>query len=46
MPFLDVRGVKAAAWIPGDGYVEPYTLTMAIARAAQRSGSPSRPSVP
>ncbi len=38
VPFLDVRGVKAAAWIPGDGYVEPYTLTMAIARAARRLG--------
>ena len=31
-------GVKAAAWIPGDGYVEPYTLAMAIARAARRLG--------
>ena len=38
VPFLDLRGVKAAAWIPGDGYVEPYTLTMAIARAARRLG--------
>jgi 4-methylaminobutanoate oxidase (formaldehyde-forming) len=38
VPFLDVRGVKAAAWIPGDGYVEPYTLTMAIARTARRLG--------
>lgn len=38
VPFLDVRGVKAAAWIPGDGYVEPYTLTMAIARAARGLG--------
>jgi 4-methylaminobutanoate oxidase (formaldehyde-forming) len=38
VPFLDTAGVKAAAWIPGDGYVEPYTLTMAIARAARRLG--------
>jgi 4-methylaminobutanoate oxidase (formaldehyde-forming) len=38
VPFLDVRGVRAAAWIPGDGYVEPYTLAMAIARAARRLG--------
>jgi 4-methylaminobutanoate oxidase (formaldehyde-forming) len=38
VPFLDTAGVKAAAWIPGDGYVEPYTLTMAIARAARARG--------
>jgi 4-methylaminobutanoate oxidase (formaldehyde-forming) len=38
VPFLRAEGVKAAAWIPGDGYVEPYTLAMAIARAARRLG--------
>ena len=38
VPFLDTAGVKAAAWIPGDGYVEPYTLAMTIARAARRLG--------
>jgi 4-methylaminobutanoate oxidase (formaldehyde-forming) len=38
VPFLDASRVKAAAWIPGDGYVEPYTLAMAIARAARRLG--------
>ena len=38
VPFLDTGGVKAAAWIPGDGYVEPYTLAMAIARAARKLG--------
>jgi 4-methylaminobutanoate oxidase (formaldehyde-forming) len=38
VPFLDTAGVKAAAWIPGDGYVEPYTLAMAIARAARARG--------
>jgi 4-methylaminobutanoate oxidase (formaldehyde-forming) len=38
VPFLDTSGVRAAAWIPGDGYVEPYTLAMAIARAARRLG--------
>ena len=38
VPVLDTAGVKAAAWIPGDGYVEPYTLAMAIARAARRLG--------
>ena len=38
VPFLDAGAVKAAAWIPGDGYVEPYTLAMAIARAARAQG--------
>jgi 4-methylaminobutanoate oxidase (formaldehyde-forming) len=38
VPFLDTGGVKAAAWIPGDGYVEPYTLAMTIARAARARG--------
>ena len=38
VPFLDAGEVRAAAWIPGDGYVEPYTLTMAIAGAARRLG--------
>lgn len=38
VPFLDIAGVSAAAWIPGDGYVEPYTLAMAIARAARSLG--------
>src|SRR3990170_5492272 len=38
VPFLDTTGVKGAAWIPGDGYVEPYPLAMAIARAARTLG--------
>src|SRR5262245_36470963 len=38
VPFLDTSGVRGAAWIPGDGYVEPYTLAMAIARAARACG--------
>jgi 4-methylaminobutanoate oxidase (formaldehyde-forming) len=38
VPFLDSSAVRAAAWIPGDGYVEPYTLAMAIARAARARG--------
>ncbi|MGH7266949.1 MAG: NAD(P)/FAD-dependent oxidoreductase [Candidatus Rokuibacteriota bacterium] len=38
VPFLDAAAVRAAAWIPGDGYVEPYTLAMAIARAARARG--------
>src|SRR5262245_35694241 len=38
VPFLEPAGVKGVAWIPGDGYVEPYTLAMAIARAARARG--------
>jgi sarcosine dehydrogenase len=38
VPFLDFRAMEAVAWIPGDGYVEPYTLAMAIARAARARG--------
>ncbi len=38
VPFLRREAVKAAAWIPRDGYVEPYTLAMAIARAARKLG--------
>jgi 4-methylaminobutanoate oxidase (formaldehyde-forming) len=38
VPFLDSGAVKGVAWIPGDGYVEPYTLAMAIARAARVRG--------
>lgn len=38
VPFLRTEGVTAAAWIPRDGYVEPYTLTMAIARTARKLG--------
>src|SRR5216117_4293740 len=38
VPLLETKGVKACAWIPTDGYAEPYTLAMALARAARRLG--------
>lgn len=38
VPLVEPARVRAAAWIPGDGYVEPYSLAMAIARAARRLG--------
>lgn len=38
VPFLRREAVKAGAWIPRDGYVEPHTLAMAIARAARKLG--------
>jgi 4-methylaminobutanoate oxidase (formaldehyde-forming) len=38
VPFLDAAGLRVAAWIPGDGSVEPHGLAMALARAARRLG--------
>lgn len=35
---IDPAGVVGAAWIPSDGYVDPYALTMAYAQAARRAG--------
>jgi 4-methylaminobutanoate oxidase (formaldehyde-forming) len=37
-PFLSVEGVVGAAFIPGDGYVDPYSLTMAFASVARADG--------
>jgi 4-methylaminobutanoate oxidase (formaldehyde-forming) len=37
-PFIDPKGVVGAAYIPSDGYIDPYALTMAYAAAARRAG--------
>jgi 4-methylaminobutanoate oxidase (formaldehyde-forming) len=37
-PFLSTEGIEGAAFIPGDGYIDPYSLTMAFARAARSRG--------
>jgi len=37
-PLLDTKGVEGAAWIEGDGYVDPASLTMAYAAGARASG--------
>ena len=37
-PYLATEGVEGAAFIPGDGYIDPYSLTMAYAKAARRNG--------
>ena len=37
-PWMTVDGVVGAAWIPSDGYIDPYSLTMAYARAARAGG--------
>lgn len=38
-PFLDRRGIEGAAWIAGDGYVDPASLTQAYATVARRGGA-------
>lgn len=37
-PYITTDGVVGAAFIPGDGAVDPYALTQAYARAARKSG--------
>ena len=37
-PFITTDGVEGAAYIPGDGYIDPYALTQAYARAARGGG--------
>jgi len=39
VPLLETKGVKACAWVPTDGYAEPYTLAMALARGPAVSAS-------
>ena len=38
LPLLNVDDVKAAAWMPGDGYLDPELLTQALAEGARRNG--------
>jgi 4-methylaminobutanoate oxidase (formaldehyde-forming) len=37
-PFLSENGIEGTAFIPGDGYVDPYSLTMAYAKGARTHG--------
>jgi 4-methylaminobutanoate oxidase (formaldehyde-forming) len=37
-PFIEPDGVVGAAYIPSDGYVDPYGLTMAYAAGARAKG--------
>src|SRR5438105_3975744 len=37
-PLVDLQGVRGAAWIASDGYVDPYSLTMAYAKGARGGG--------
>ena len=37
-PLIDLTGVRGATWIASDGYVDPYSLTMAYAKGARAGG--------
>ena len=36
--YIDTAGIEGAAFIPGDGHVDPYSLTMAYAKGARMTG--------
>jgi len=44
-PDMSVEGVVGAAYIPADGYVDPYALTQAYAKGARRNGATIREGV-
>ena len=37
-PLVDLKDVRGATWIARDGYVDPYSLTMAYAKGARQGG--------
>ena len=37
-PYISTQGVVGAAFIPGDGYIDPYALTQAYASVAKAKG--------
>ena len=38
-PYIVKEGIEGAAYIPGDGYIDPYSLTMAYAKGARQNGA-------
>jgi glycine cleavage system aminomethyltransferase T/glycine/D-amino acid oxidase-like deaminating enzyme len=38
VPMLDATNIRAAAWIPGDGYLDPELLVAALGHAARSRG--------
>ena len=42
-PLLEAKGVVGAAWIEGDGYVDPASLTNAYAAGARHGGVDADP---
>ena len=37
-PYITTDGIEGAVFIPGDGYIDPYSLTMAYAKGARGHG--------
>jgi sarcosine dehydrogenase len=37
-PYITLDGVAGAAWVPSDGYVDPSSLTQALAKGARAGG--------
>jgi 4-methylaminobutanoate oxidase (formaldehyde-forming) len=44
-PWMSLDGIVGAAWIPSDGYIDPYSLTMAFAKGARDGGARFREGV-
>ena len=44
-PYIDKKGIVGAAYIPTDGYIDPYSLTMAYAAGARKNGAKLRENV-
>ena len=38
-PHIDLDGVVGASWVPSDGYVDPSSLTQALAKGARSAGA-------
>lgn len=38
-PYIDTGGIEGAALIPSDGYIDPSSLTQALARLARQGGA-------
>ena len=38
-PFISTDSIEGAAFIPGDGYIDPYSLAMAYAKGARANGA-------
>jgi len=43
VPWLDISTIRKVAFLPTDGYVDPYLLTMSYIRAARARGAVVRP---
>ena len=37
-PYITLDGIAGAAWVPSDGYVDPSSVTQALAKGARAGG--------